>query len=159
MDKGQEGISIVRFLARNVCEIPTSVEIRVNPWLPTIRTLVFGYGFARMKGVGVRDWTTDRNVHRTAFVLTKLQLPTPLPWHHRSTPSMAPGRSCADRPWIGVPSAFHSSTETMANRSRVSSRSGSVETFTQYSAAWLDLSLRSRGMRGGQADKLPSCDE
>ncbi len=24
---------------------------------------------------------------------------------------MAPGRSCADRPWIGVPTAFHSSTE------------------------------------------------
>ena len=30
---------------------------------------------------------------------------SPLPWHHRSTPSMAPGLSCADRPWTGVPAA------------------------------------------------------
>ena len=143
MDKGQEGISIVRFLARNVCEIPTSVEIRVNPWLPTIRTLVFGYGFARMKGVGVRDWTTERNVHRTAFVLTKLQLPTPLPWHHRSTPSMAPGRSCADRPWIGVPSATSVYLLIlMPDRLRTSNRVGSIGTFIPSSAAVGHQSLR-----------------
>ena len=76
-------------------------------------------------------------------------IPPPLPWHHRSTPSMAPGRSCADRAWIGVPSASCSSFEPMAARAGTSSRSGSVGTFTQCSAAWWSLSLRSRAMRGG----------
>ena len=45
----------------------------------------------------------------SSILNSQLFIPPPLPWHHRSTPSMAPGRSCADRPWIGVPSASCSS--------------------------------------------------
>ncbi len=56
------------------------------------------------------DWNIQSHANLNTEHL-KLNTPLAAPWHHRSTPSMAPGLSCADRPWIGVPAASHSSLE------------------------------------------------